>query len=122
MNVAGKVRGAPPAPPGRMIPMLTFSLSGLVCCVLEGTRGAATLVVSAQVTRANAPAHETFILCEVRDSALLAKVNTLSRGDPVSVEGDIEQNRRQVRELAYHSLSFVAHSVERIPSGPEGGS
>src|SRR5690606_17570619 len=105
---------------GRMIPMLTFSLSGLVCCVLEGTRGQATLVVSAEVTRAKAPAHETFILCEVRDSALLAKVNMLNRGDRVRVEGDIEQNRRQVRELAYHSLNFVARSVECVPSGPEG--
>ena len=100
--------------------MLTFSLSGLVCCVLEGSRGAATLVVSAQVTRANAPAHETFILCEVRDSALLVELAKLNRGDHVRVDGDIEQNRRQVRELAYHSLNFVARSVERASSDPEG--
>ncbi len=103
--------------------MLSFSLTGTIGRVLTTAPDELTLAISSVLTRDDAAPRVAWILCVARDPALRAKIlQHLREGDLVRIEGEIEQRRRQVGELAFHSVGFVIHSIERLPSPPEGSS
>ena len=80
-----------------------------------------TLAISSLLNRDGEPQRVVWVLCVARESALRAKILVHFReGDFVRIEGEIEQRRRQVGEFAFHSVGFVIHSIERLPSPPEG--
>lgn len=100
--------------------MLSFILTGAVSSVLMNDPQTTTLVVSSLVARTDAAPRQTWILCDVRDPRLQDAALNLGTGDQVRIEGEIEQHRRQVGELAFHSLSFIARVIERAPA-PKAG-
>ncbi|HYD83750.1 MAG TPA: hypothetical protein VEA63_06845 [Opitutus sp.] len=101
--------------------MLSFALTGSIGSVLATAPDELTLAISSVLDRVGEPPRVVWILCVARDSALRAKILVhLGEGDPVRIEGEIEQRRRQVGELAFHSVGFVIHSIERLPSPSEG--
>lgn len=80
-----------------------------------------TLAISSVLTRDGKPLRVAWILCVARETALQTKIlELMGEGDLVRIEGEIEQRRRQVGELAFHSVGFIAQSIERLPS-PDGG-
>lgn len=102
--------------------MLSFSVAGSIGSVLTTAPDELTLAISSVLTRDEAP-RVAWVLCVAREPALRAKIlQHLREGDLVRIEGEIEQRRRQVGELAFHSVGFVIHSIERLPSPPEGSS
>jgi len=102
--------------------MLSFSVTGSVGCVLATAPDELTLAISSVLTRDGKPLHVAWILCVARETALRTKILELLReGDLVRIEGEIEQRRRQVGELAFHSVGFIAQSIERLPYPEAGG-
>lgn len=87
--------------------MLSFSLTGSIGCILATAPGEVTLAISAVLDREGEPLRVVWVVCVARERALRAKI---------LVEGEIEQRRRQVGELAFHSAGFVILSIERLPS------
>lgn len=101
--------------------MLSFTLTGTLSSVLTNAPDETTLVLAAPVARANAHPRLSWILCSVRDADLRKiAAHHLREGDQVRVEGEIEQHRRQVGELAFFSLVFVAREIERLPEPHKG--
>lgn len=101
--------------------MLSFSVTGTIGCVLTTAPDEPTLAISSALTRNDEPPRVAWVLCVAREPALRAKIlQHLREGDLVRIEGKIEQRRRQVGELAFHSVGFVIHSIERLPSPSEG--
>ncbi len=101
--------------------MLSFALTGTIGCVLATAPDELTLAISSVPERPGAPPRVAWVLCVARDAALRDKVlKHLCDGDLVSVDGEIEQRRRQIGEVAFHSVGFVAHSIERLPAPSEG--
>lgn len=97
--------------------MLSFALSGTIGCVLATAPDELTLAISSKLERPNEPPQVAWVLCVARDVALRARIlEHLREGDLVRIEGAIVQRRRQVGDLAFHSVGFIAHSIERIPS------
>src|SRR5512147_792083 len=102
--------------------MLSFAVTGSIGCVLTTTPDELTLAISSVLSRDGEPARVAWVLCVAREPDLRAKIlRHLREGDLVRVEGHIEQRRRQVGELAFHSVGFIARSIERLPSSSEGG-
>lgn len=101
--------------------MLHFELTGSIGCVLTTAPDELTLAISSVLSRDGEPPRVAWVLCVAREAALRTKVRDLLReGDVVRIEGRIEQRRRQVGELAFHSVGFIAQSIERLPSPYEG--
>jgi len=101
--------------------MLSFALSGTIGCVLTIAPDELTLAISSALNRDGGPPRVAWVLCVARDPVLRAKIlQDLREGDLVCIEGEIEQRRRQVGELAIHSVGFIASSIERLPSPDEG--
>lgn len=100
--------------------MLSFILTGAISGVLTNDQQTTTLVVSSLVARADTAPRQAWILCDVRDPRSQNIAVNLHNGDLVRIEGEIEQHRRQVGELAFHSLSFIARVIERAPA-PDAG-
>ncbi|GAM96974.1 hypothetical protein U91I_00595 [alpha proteobacterium U9-1i] len=101
--------------------MLSFSLTGSIGCVLTAAPDELTLAISSVLDRDGEPSRVAWVLCAARDLGLRTKIlQHLREGDLVSIEGEIEQRRRQVGDLAFHSVAFVARSIERLPSPSEG--
>jgi hypothetical protein len=101
--------------------MLSFAATGSIGCVLTPAPDELTLAISSVLTRAGEPPRVAWILCVAREPALRTKIlQHLREGDLVRIEGEIEQRRRQVGELAFHSVGFVIRSIERLPSPSEG--
>lgn len=101
--------------------MLSFAVTGRIGCVLATAPDELTLAISSVLTRDGEPLRVAWISCVVRETALRTKIlDQLREGDLVRIEGEIEQRRRQVGELAFHSVGFIAQSIERLPS-PDGG-
>lgn len=102
--------------------MLHFDLAGSIGCVLPTAPDELTLAISSVVNRDGAAPRIAWILCVAREPLLRATIlQHLREGDLVRIEGEIEQRRRQVGELAFHSVGFIAKSIERLPSPDEGG-
>jgi hypothetical protein len=102
--------------------MLSFSLTGTIGCVLTTAPDELTLAISSVLTRDGEAPRVAWVLCVARQAALRTKIlRHLREGDLVRIEGEIEQRRRQVGELVFHSVGFVARSIERLPSGSEAG-
>jgi len=102
--------------------MLSFALTGSIGCVLATAPNEVTLAISSLLDRDGEPQRVVWVLCVARESALRAKILVhLREGDLVKIEGEMEQRRRQVGELAFHSVGFVIRSIERLPSPAEGG-
>lgn len=102
--------------------MLSFSITGSVGCILATAVNELTLAISCVLTRDGKPLRVAWILCVARETTLRTKIlNLLREGDLVRIEGEIEQRRRQVGELAFHSVGFIARSIERLSSPDEGG-
>lgn len=81
-----------------------------------------TLAISSALTRDGEPLRVAWILCVAHETALRTKIlEILREGDLVRIEGEIEQRRHQVGELGFHSVGFIARSIERLPSPDEGG-
>ncbi len=101
--------------------MLSFALTGAIGCVLSTAPNELTLVLSSTLDLPNEPPRVAWVLCVARDVALRGRVlEHIREGDLVRIEGVIEQRRRQVGELAFHSVGFVAQSIERLPSPADG--
>ena len=101
--------------------MLSFSLSGSIGCILATAPDELTLAISSLLQRDGQPQRVVWVLCVARDSALRAKILAHFReGNLVGIEGEMEQRRRQVGELAFHSVGFVIRSIERLPPPSEG--
>lgn len=101
--------------------MLSFTLTGTIGCVLTTAPDELTLAISSVLERDGEPSRVAWVLCVAREPALRAKiVQHLRDGDLVRIEGEVEQRRRQVGELAFHSVAFVARSIERLHSPWEG--
>jgi|GEM_PF-3324113 len=101
--------------------MVSFALTGTIGCVLATTPDELTLAISSMLTRDGEPPRVAWVLCVAREIGLRAKIlEHLREGDFVRVEGAIAQRRRQVGALAFHSVGFIAHSIERLPSISEG--
>lgn len=102
--------------------MLNFSLTGRIGSVLKTKDDELTLPISSVLCREGQPLRVAWVLCTARDPVLRAHILAhLREGDHVQVEGEIEQRRRQIGELAFHSLGFVIGSIERLPPPNEGG-
>jgi hypothetical protein len=101
--------------------MLSFSLTGTIGCVLTTASDELTLAISSVLTRDGEAPRVAWVLCVARDPALRTKIlHHLRDGNFVRIEGEIDQKRRQVGELAFHSVAFVIRSIERLPSPSEG--
>lgn len=99
--------------------MLSFAVTGSIGCVLTTAPDELTLAVSSVLERDGEPSRVAWVLCVARDIKLRTKIlEHLHEGDLVRVEGEIEQRRRQVGELAFHSVGFVARAIERLPYAP----
>jgi hypothetical protein len=102
-------------------PMLSFAVTGAIGCVLTTVPDELTLAVSSVLERDGEPSRVAWVLCVSREPELRAKIlESLRDGDIVRIEGEIEQRRRQVGELAFHSVGFVIRSIERLPPPTEG--
>ena len=101
--------------------MLSFSLTGTIGCVLATAPDELTLVISSKLDRDGEPLRVAWVLCAARTTALRTQIlDHLREGDVVRIEGEIEQRRRQVGEIAFHSVGFVIRSIERLASPSEG--
>ncbi|WP_135210298.1 hypothetical protein [Vitreimonas flagellata] len=101
--------------------MLSFALSGTIGCVLTTAPDEVTLAISSPLNRPDQSPRAAWVICVARDHALRARILECFRpGDLVRIEGEIEQRRRQVGELAFHSVGFVAQTIERLPSPHDG--
>lgn len=101
--------------------MLSFTLTGTIGCVLTTAPDELTLAISSVLERDSEPSRVAWVLCVAREPALRAKIlQHLREGDLVRIEGEIEQRRRQVGELAFHSVGFIVRSIERLPSPTDG--
>ena len=110
--VSRRVAGAPPV---GLIPMLSFALVGAVGCMQASAPCELTLALSCVLDREGEPLRIVWVSCVARDACLRSHIlDQFREGDLVRIEGDIEQRRRQVGELAYHSLGFVIRSIERL--------
>jgi hypothetical protein len=95
--------------------MLSFALTGTLNCVLTTAPDELTLVISSDLTLPDKRPRSAWVLCVARDAALRANIlERLTEGDLVRIEGEIEQRRRQLGELAFHSVGFVITSIERL--------
>jgi hypothetical protein len=95
--------------------MLSFAVTGAIGCVLASAADEVTLVIASVLERPDAAARCAWVLCVVRDGALRDYVLTqCGDGDRVRIEGEIEQRRRPVGEIAFHSVGFIAHSIVRL--------
>jgi single-stranded DNA-binding protein len=102
--------------------MLSFSVTGSIGCVLATAPDELTLAITSVLTRDGEPLRVAWILCVARETALRTEILELLReGDLVRIEGEIEQRRRPVGELAFHSVGFIARSIERLPSPNDKG-
>ncbi len=124
-SVAGKAprraAGAGPASDFGLLPMLSFSLTGTLACVLQTLPDEVTLAISSPLERPCCPPRMAWVLCIVRDRDLRVHVmECLRPGDQVRVEGLIEQRRRQVGALAFHSVAVIAESIQHLPSASGG--
>ena len=100
--------------------MLSFSLTGTIGCVLTTAPGELTLAISSVLNRDGKPPRVAWVLCVAREAELQAKIlQHLRECDLVRIDGEIEQRRRQVGELAFHSVGFVIRSIEWLPSPTE---
>lgn len=100
--------------------MLSFALTGTLNCVLTTAPDELTLVISSDLTLPDKPPCTAWVLCVARDTALQANILTrLREGDLVRIEGETEQRRRQLGELAFHSVGFVIRSIEWLASTSE---
>ncbi|WP_167755557.1 hypothetical protein [Vitreimonas flagellata] len=96
--------------------MLSFTLTGTVSSVLTNAPDETTLVLETLVARTDAQPRLSWILCSVRDAdPRKIAAQHLRQGDQVRVDGEIEQHRRQVGELGFFSLVFIARKIERLP-------
>lgn len=101
--------------------MLSFAVTGTIGCVLTTAPDELTLAISSVLSRDGEPPRVAWVLCVAREAHLRANIlEHLREGDLVRIEGEIKQRRRQVGELAFHSVGFVARSIERLPSPSEG--
>lgn len=101
--------------------MLSFSLTGTIGCVLATKPDELTLAISSVLDRDDEPLRIAWVLCVARTPALRANIlQHLREGDHVRIDGAIEQRRRQVGPIAFHSVGFVISAIERLPS-PSGG-
>ncbi len=101
--------------------MLSFSLTGAIGCVLTTAPDELTLAISSVLERPGAGLRIAWVLCVARDFEVRTQIlEQLREGDLIRIEGEIEQRRRQVGELAFHSVGFVIRSIERLPSSTEG--
>ncbi len=108
--------------PAGLVPMLSFSLTGAIGCVLTTAADELTLAISSVLNRDGKPPRVVWVLCVAHEAELRAKIlQHLREGDLVRIDGEIEQRRRQVGALALHSVGFVIHSIDRLPSPSEGG-
>ncbi|MEQ1808634.1 MAG: hypothetical protein ABL889_01820 [Terricaulis sp.] len=97
--------------------MLSFALTGTIGRVLTTASDELTLAISSVLNRDGEPPRVAWVLCVAREAKLRAKIlQHFREGDLVRVEGEIEQRRRQVGELALLSVGFVARSIQRLPS------
>ncbi len=95
--------------------MLSFALVGAIGCMHASARDELMLTMSCVLDREGEPLRVVWVSCVARDACLRIHIlHQFREGDLVRVEGDIEQRRRQVGELAYHSLGFVIRSIERL--------
>jgi hypothetical protein len=95
--------------------MLLFSVTGSIGRVADAP-DELTLAISSALTREGEPPRVAWVLCSARDPALRAKIlERLRQGDLVRIEGEIEQRRRQIGDLAFHSVGFVIRSIEQLP-------
>jgi len=102
--------------------MLSFSLTGAIGCVLTTAPDELTLAISSVLNRDGKPPRVAWVLCVAREAELRAKIlQHLHQGELVRIDGEIEQRRRQVGALDLHSVGFVIHSIDRLPSPSEGG-
>ncbi|WP_228126822.1 hypothetical protein [Candidatus Viadribacter manganicus] len=102
--------------------MLSFSLTGMIGCVLVTAPHELTLAISSTLDREHEPSRVAWVLCIARRQKLRVQIlNELREGDNVRIEGEIEQRRRQVGELGFFSVGFIIHSIERLSSSFEGG-
>jgi hypothetical protein len=101
--------------------MLSFYLTGTIGCVLTTAPDELTLAISSVLERPGAGLRIAWVLCVARDFEVRTQIlEQLREGDSVRIEGEIEQRRRRVGELAFHSVGFVIRSIERLPSPTEG--
>jgi hypothetical protein len=101
--------------------MLCFAVTGSIGCVLTTAPDELTLAISSVLTRDGEPPRVAWVLCVARELKLRHEIlQHLREGDHVRIEGEIEQRRRQVGELAFHSVGFVIRSIERLPASGEG--
>lgn len=101
--------------------MLSFALTGTLACVLQILPNELTLAVSSPLERQHCPRRMAWVLCVARDPTLrLEIIERLHRGDEVRIEGHIEQRRRQIGELAFQFVAFIAERIERLPPPSEG--
>jgi hypothetical protein len=101
--------------------MLSFSLTGAIGRVLTTAPDELTLAISSVLNRDGEPPRVAWVLCAAREAELRAKIlQHLREGDLVRIDGEIEQRRREVGELAFHSVGFIARSIERIPQPSRG--
>lgn len=101
--------------------MLSFSLTGTIGCVLATNPDELTLAISSVVNRDIEPLRVAWVLCVAKPTALRAKILAhLREGDHVRIDGVIEQRRRQIGDIAFHSVGFVISKIERLPSPVEG--
>lgn len=101
--------------------MLSFALTGTIGCVLTTAPDELTLAISSVLTRDGEVPRVAWVLCVARETSLQTKIlQHLREGDHVRIEGEIEQRRRQVGDLAFHSVGFVIRSIERLPLPSEG--
>lgn len=100
--------------------MISFAVTGTIGCVLSTTPDELTLVISSTLGRPDEPLRTAWVLCVARDVRLRGQVlEHLREGDLVRIDGVIEQRRRQVGELGFHSVGFIAHSIVRLSSPTE---
>lgn len=101
--------------------MLSFALTGSIGCVLATAPDEVTLAISSMLHRDGEAQRVVWVLCVARESALRTKILMHFReGDIVRIGGEMEQRRRQVGELAFHSVGFVIRSIERLASPSDG--
>lgn len=101
--------------------MLSFALSGTIGCILATAPDEITLAISSPLQRSGQAPRVAWVICVARDHALCARILECFRpGDLVRIEGEIEQRRRQVGELAFHSVGFIAGTIERVGSPLDG--
>ena len=102
--------------------MLCFAVTGQIGCVLTTAPDDLTLAISSVLTRDDERPRVAWVLCVAREPGLRAKIlEHLREGDLIRIEGEIEQRRRQVGEIAFHSVGFIAQSIDRLPPFDEGG-